>query len=203
MPQDTAPRLSHVGLYVHDVPKMIDFYSNVLGFVVSDGAEDGRITFLSRNPSDHHQVVLVRGRTTDAEVPMVQQVSFNVGTLAQVQKAFRKVRAAGCEGISPICHGNAWSVYFQDPEGNRIEMFCDTPWYVPQPLGFKIDLDKPEDELFTRDRGLLPGPRGVQADRGVAGRDRQEDRGETRSVTGVCFGRLLCTITRYHQENQR
>ena len=27
-------------------------------------------------------------------------------------------------------------------------MSCDTPWYVPQPLGFKIDLDKPEDELF-------------------------------------------------------
>jgi len=46
-----APRLSHVGLYVHDVPKMIDFYTKVLGFVVSDGAEDGRITFLSRNPS--------------------------------------------------------------------------------------------------------------------------------------------------------
>ena len=142
MPQDTAPRLSHVGLYVHDVPKMIDFYTGVLGFVVSDGAEDGRITFLSRNPSDHHQVVLVRGRATDAEVPMVQQVSFNVSTLPQVQKAFRKVRDAGCEAIRPICHGNAWSVYFQDPEGNQIEMFCDTPWYVPQPCGFKIDLDK-------------------------------------------------------------
>ena len=40
-------------------------------------------------------------------------------------------------------------MYFQDPEGNRIEMFCDTPWYVPQPLGFKIDLDKPADELFA------------------------------------------------------
>src|SRR5262249_53538968 len=59
------------------------------------------------------------------------------------QGARRRLR-----GISPICHGNAWSVYFQDPEGNRIEMFCDTPWYLPQPLGFKIDLDKPEDELF-------------------------------------------------------
>jgi len=148
MSQETSPRLSHVGIYVTDLAKMKDFYTGVLGFVVSDAAPDGRITFLSRNPSDHHQVVLVRGRTTDAEVPMVQQVSFNVGTLAQVQKAFRKVREAGCEGISPICHGNAWSVYFRDPEGNRIEMFCDTPWYVPQPLGFKIDLDKPEDELF-------------------------------------------------------
>jgi len=30
MPQDAAPRLSHVGLYVHDVPKMIDFYTGVL-----------------------------------------------------------------------------------------------------------------------------------------------------------------------------
>ena len=26
-----APRLSHVGLYVRDVPKMIDFYTSVLG----------------------------------------------------------------------------------------------------------------------------------------------------------------------------
>src|SRR6201998_1874338 len=134
MPQETAPRLSHVGLYVHDVPKMIDFYTSVLGFVVSDGAEDGRITFLSRNPSDHHQVVLVRGRQTEDEIPMVQQVSFNVGTLPQVQKSFRKVRDAGCEGIRPICHGNAWSVYFQDPEATRSRCSathrgtCRSPW---------------------------------------------------------------------------
>ena len=151
---ETAPRLSHVGLYVSDVPKMLDFYTNVLGFVVSDGAEDGRITFLSRNPSDHHQVVLVKGRATGEETPMVQQVSFNVGTLANVQKAYKKVKAAKCKVIDPRCHGNAWSVYFSDPEGNRIEMFCDTPWYVPQPLGYEIDLDKPEAELFRETEAL-------------------------------------------------
>ncbi|HEY1796346.1 MAG TPA: VOC family protein [Stellaceae bacterium] len=151
---ETAPRLSHVGLYVRDVPKMIDFYTNVLGFVVSDGAEDGRITFLSRNPSDHHQVVLVKGRQTDDEIPMVQQVSFNVETLANVRKAYRKVKAAECKVIDPRCHGTAWSVYFSDPEGNRIEMFCDTPWYVPQPLGYEIDLDKSEDELYRETEEL-------------------------------------------------
>ncbi len=154
MPQEMAPRLSHVGLFVTDVPKMIEFYTRVLGFVVSDAAEDGRINFLSRNPSDHHQVVLVRGRATEPGTQMVQQVSFNVGTLAAVKRAFRKVRAAGCENIDPICHGNAWSVYFRDPEGNRIEMFCDTPWYVPQPLGYKIDLDKPEDELHRETEAI-------------------------------------------------
>src|SRR5438045_5311846 len=105
---EAAPRLSHVGLYVRDAPKMIDFYTKVLGFVVSDGAEDGRITFLSRNPADHHQVVLVRGRATDTEGPMVQQVSFNVRTLANVRKSFRKVRDAGCERIRPTCRGKPW-----------------------------------------------------------------------------------------------
>jgi len=155
MPQEAAPRLSHVGLYVTDVPKMIEFYTKVLGFVVSDGAEDGRITFLSRNPSDHHQVVLVRGRSAEQhETPMVQQVSFNVETLANVQRAFRKVREAGCKVIEPRCHGNAWSVYFSDPEGNRIEMFCDTPWYVPQPLGYEIDLTKSEDELYRETEAI-------------------------------------------------
>src|SRR5947207_15730430 len=105
MPEQFSPRLSHVGLYVKDVPKMVDFYTKVLGFVVSDAAEDGRITFMSRNPSDHHQVVLVRGRQTDTDTPMVQQVSFNVGTLANVQRAFRKVRQAGGEAIRPTCDG--------------------------------------------------------------------------------------------------
>jgi catechol 2,3-dioxygenase len=148
MPQESAPRLSHVGLYVRDVPKMIEFYTKVLGFVVSDGAEDGRITFLSRNPSDHHQVVLVRGRETEPETLMVQQVSFNVATLANVQKAYGKVKEAGCDAIRPVSHGNAWSVYFRDPEGNQIEMFCDTPWYVPQPCGFKIDLEESEEKIY-------------------------------------------------------
>ena len=105
MPQEQAPRLSHVGIYVTDVPKMTDFYTRVLGFVVSDHAEDGRITFLSRNPSDHHQLVLVRGRSPENEKPMVQQVSFNVGTLANVQRVYRKVCAAACKVIDPRCHG--------------------------------------------------------------------------------------------------
>ena len=160
MPQEQAPRLSHVGLYVSDVPKMIDFYTKVLGFVVSDGAADGRITFLSRNPSDHHQVVLVRGRTTDTETPMVQQVSFNVGNLAAVQRAYRKVTEAGCQGIRPISHGNAWSVYFRDPENNRLEVFTDSPWYVTQPRGDALDLSLSNDEIARQTEAACRGDPG-------------------------------------------
>ena len=55
---------SHVGFFVTDLDKMRDFYSRVLGFPITDEGLLGtqRLTFLSRNPKEHHQVVLVEGR---------------------------------------------------------------------------------------------------------------------------------------------
>ena len=51
-------------------------------------------------------------------------------------------------------HGNALSIYFADPEGNTIEVYLDTPWYVPQPLGYEIDLEKTEDELYRETEAI-------------------------------------------------
>ena len=51
--------------------------------------------------------------------------------------------------IAPICHGNALSVYFRDPEGNRMELFIDTPWYVRQPQRIPIDLALADAELWA------------------------------------------------------
>ena len=39
----------------------------------------------------------------------------------------------------PLCHGNALSFYFSDPEGNGMEIFFDTPWDVAQPQGVPWD----------------------------------------------------------------
>ena len=46
-------------------------------------------------------------------------------------------------------HGNAISVYFQDPEGNGIEIFCDTPWHVPQPQVRPWDPSKSDEEVLA------------------------------------------------------
>ena len=53
----------------------------------------------------------------------------------------------------PLTHGNAWSVYFRDPEFNGVEVFIDTPWHVRQPQGEPLDLDLSNDEIIetTRD----------------------------------------------------
>jgi catechol 2,3-dioxygenase-like lactoylglutathione lyase family enzyme len=57
--------LSHFGIDVTDVDRMADFYTRVLGLLVSDRGplENGpTLVFLSRNPDEHHQLVLVSGR---------------------------------------------------------------------------------------------------------------------------------------------
>ena len=51
------------------------------------------------------------------------------------------------DGIDPVDHGNAWSVYFLDPEGNRLEFFCDTPWYVAQPYRAVLDFSLSDREI--------------------------------------------------------
>ena len=53
-----------------------------------------------------------------------------------------------------MSHGNTWSAYFKDSEGNGIEIYCDTPFAVGQPQAVPVDLSKSEEELlaWTRER---------------------------------------------------
>jgi catechol-2,3-dioxygenase len=145
--------LSHFGVHVFDMTKMERFYTEVLGFVVTDrGSLPGRdLLFLSRDPKDHHQIVMASGRTGKPDDKVINQLSFRIGSLDDL-KAFHAALAqrADVSDINPISHGNAWSVYFRDPEGNRIEVFVDAPWYVTQPRGESLDLSLPADEIVRR-----------------------------------------------------
>lgn len=62
--------------------------------------------------------------------------------------------------VSPASHGNALSVYVRDPEGNRLELFVDTPWYVNQPLRVPFDFALSDQQLWDWAEGharSLPG----------------------------------------------
>jgi catechol-2,3-dioxygenase len=142
-------RFSHVGIFVTDLGAMEDFYRRVLGFTVSDrGPLRGReLVFLTRSPDEHHQLVLVTGRPGGGGFNVVNQISFKLPALEDLQKAHAALVAEGVGELRPVTHGNAWSVYFADPEGNRIELFVDTPWHTPQPYAEPIDLTADPDEI--------------------------------------------------------
>ena len=148
----SIPRLSfsHMGIYVADLARMEDFYTRVLGFAVTDRGELGDLTivFLSLDPREHHQIILATGRKEGGFNP-INQVSFRLAELAGLKAMARRLQDEGAKDLSPISHGNALSVYFRDPEGNRLEIFIDTPWYVRQPLRIPMDLSLPDAALWA------------------------------------------------------
>ena len=76
-------RLTHLGIFVHDPQLMAEFYCAMFGMVVSDSGEfQGKhLTFLTGSADEHHQVVLVNGRTGEPTTRILAQVSFRVDSL--------------------------------------------------------------------------------------------------------------------------
>ena len=152
------PQLTYVGIYVKDMDKMLAFYSEVFGLTVTDAGRPPDfhldIAFLSANPGEHHQVVLVGGREEGANANVAQQISFMVATLDEVREMPDRIVAAGMEVRRVVTHGNAWSVYFSDPEDNTLEIYAHTPWYIPQPAAIPFDLDLSNQAIMAQTEEL-------------------------------------------------
>jgi len=143
--------LSHVGIYVSDMARMMDFYTRFLGFAVSDRGPNpnGEIVFMTRDSREHHQLVLVSGRPANLSFNLVNQLSLRVDSLATLKDLHEGLKHEPVSEIVTLTHGNAVSCYFRDPEYNRVELLIDTPWYVPQPHRLLLDLTLPDAELWT------------------------------------------------------
>ncbi len=159
MSQAPSIAFSHFGIYVTDIARMEVFYTRFLGFTVTDRGEldtpGGRVNlvFLSRDPTEHHQIVLATGRPADLGFNTINQMSFRVDSLGTLRSLYKgmvegDMRLEVSE-VLPACHGNALSVYVRDPEGNRLELFVDTPWYVNQPLRVPFDFSLDDGQLWA------------------------------------------------------
>lgn len=163
-------RWSHAVVYVRDLDAMVDFYTNVLGFEVTDrgpiapteGAPE--LVFMSQVETDHHQLAFLPVRQGDEPPNSVNHFAFRTGSLASLRAIGGALERDGrATELNPITHGNAWSFYFKDPEGNGIEVFCDTPWHVQQPQGKPWDPSLSDEELarwtqetFEKEPGFGP-----------------------------------------------
>ena len=144
--------LRHVGIFVSDIDVMSSFYKSVLGFTQTDRGEvrGGQVVFLTRDPLSHHQLVMETGRPIGAGPGLgVQQISFQVATLGDLRQMYKIVSQRNdVTTIQTIDHGNSWSLYFRDPEINRIEVYLDTPWHISQPYSGPLDLLQTDEIIY-------------------------------------------------------
>ena len=83
----SVTKLGHVVLMVKDVQRAANFYSQVLGFRISDVYPEsmmpGKMVFLRFN-HDHHGVALVGGSEREVDNCELHHVAFQVETLDEV-----------------------------------------------------------------------------------------------------------------------
>jgi catechol 2,3-dioxygenase len=126
-------KLGHVVLRVTDLQRSVEFYTQVLGFRISDVYPEemmpGGMVFL-RFDADHHGVALVGGMTDRAAKRELDHFAFEVGTVEEVFRARRHLRARGIpivfEGRRRA--GAQIAVEFHDPDGHHLEIY----WGVDQ-----------------------------------------------------------------------
>jgi len=106
-------KLGHVAYRVADVQELVKFYTEVLGFRVSDWRDD-TFAFLRCGP-DHHTVNFVQDDT-----PQLHHIAFEVKDWAEIQKA--------CGHNIAIYHRNADKV--------RVEFFCEMDQMKDEALGW-------------------------------------------------------------------
>lgn len=119
--------LGHVVLKVSDRARAEAFYTGILGLKQVAYYEPLRISFFSLG--DHHDFAI---QAMGADAPKadengvgLQHVAFKLGDSIDILRAAKADLDAAGVATTPVDHGVTKSLYFQDPDGNTIEVYVD------------------------------------------------------------------------------
>jgi len=153
MPKVTS--LGHLGFYVKDVERSVAFYRDVLGMTVSDRSPRGSVFMTAQDRlAEHHELLIAPGRQ-DGMTNTIQQISFRCASLADIKDFHRLFLERKVPIQRIVTHGNTVSIYFEDPDGNTVEVYWPTKIDVPQPFGKPVDLTKSDEEILSQVKQLI------------------------------------------------
>lgn len=122
-------RLQHAVFNCRDVEASMKFYTEALGLEVVSYDPERKMAFLSFG-SEHHTVALFQWATDTRPVEPnrvgLNHLAFEIeGGEAELRELYGRLQARGVPIDRLSDHVITRSVYFFDPDGNRLEIFCD------------------------------------------------------------------------------
>lgn len=133
-----APRsLSHVVLFVPDMDKVVDFYCNRLGFVITDTLKGAGPFLRPKANDDHHTHFFIR---TPVYMQGCEHLAFHMGGPTELMVAGDRFTRKGYQTFwGPGRHkfGSNWFWYFNSPLGCHFE--------------YDADMDKHDDSWVARE----------------------------------------------------
>ena len=120
-------RIGHAHLFVRELERSMAFYTEYLNLKVTE-QQAGRYAFLTSGAAHHELGLSARG--PDAPTPAPGSIglfhlAFDVADKRSFALAYQKLTGDGI-AVSPVDHKIGWGLYFADPDGNGLEIYCDT-----------------------------------------------------------------------------
>ena len=113
--------LGHVALKVTNMDKSKQFYHGVLGMPYSGEHEGKSMVFFRAD--GHHNLALFLADNVDNTSPSLDHVAFKLqGGRKELDLAQVELESSDID-VTPYCHREVQSLYFNDPDGNQIELY--------------------------------------------------------------------------------
>ncbi|MGW8813452.1 VOC family protein [Gordonia terrae] len=178
--------LAHVVLQTAQVAAMRDWYCTVLDAHVV--FENGPLCFITFD-DEHHRIAfkqLADSGPRTASTPGLHHTAFNLPSLQELSSRYTSLESRGILPARSIQHGVTTSLYYEDPDGNAVELEVDNfstpeaatdymegaeyagdplgPFYDPRALVRALSDGVAEAEIMTRQWALanpLPATQGA------------------------------------------
>src|SRR6266446_107463 len=122
-----STKIGHAHLKVRDLQRSVDFYTRFLGLHVTEQVDNAYV-FLTGG-AFHHEVALQNVGSNVPHPPAhgtgLYHVAFEVPDKRSFVAAYRTLTAAGIP-VATVDHYISWAMYFDDPDGNGLEIYWDT-----------------------------------------------------------------------------
>ncbi|RHW38448.1 glyoxalase/bleomycin resistance/extradiol dioxygenase family protein [Lysinibacillus yapensis] len=119
-------RLGYASFQTKDVEAMIEYYTNVLGCVLVDRADDG--TAYISNGLEHHNIILKASNHS-----YLDAIGWQVNRLNSLQqiRSFLKEKGIASEILHDAQPGIAEQIQFTDPDGNLVQLYHEINYSAP------------------------------------------------------------------------
>ncbi len=183
-------KFAHVVYMTRRFEEMLAWYENV--FEASVVYQNPALAFMTYD-DEHHRFAFANldvmkpggdGKDRRGEIG-VNHVAYTYATAGDLLDTYARLKKAGITPYWPIHHGTTLSLYYRDPDGNRMEFQVDvgtlaqanaymaSDAFATNPVGVEYDPEAllakyragaSEAELIAMPKG---GPRGIPAEHGM------------------------------------